>query len=123
MSRVFSRGLTSEHTHVWSPVGISNNLIWASECLPKPFARLDERLHPKAPDPVQVDGKFVPERFSPGLCAWVREVQLYEYEEKNYTYYPHPKSDARCFRITSDGRNPVKEYLMVQPGAVRSSDA
>ena len=83
----------------------------------KAFARLDERLHPKAPDPVQVDGKFVPERFSPGLCAWVREVQLYEYEAKNYTYYPHPKSDARCFRITSDGRNPVKEYLMVQPGA------
>ena len=85
----------------------------------KAFARLDAKLNPKPPGPVQVDGRFVPTVFPPGIFAWVREVQLYEYEEKGYTYYPHSKADARCFRVTSDGRNPVTEFLMVQPAAAR----
>lgn len=81
------------------------------------FTWLEARVNPKPPDPVQVNGTFVPSRFAPGACAWVGEVKLYEYEEKGYFYYPHPKENARCFRITSDGRNPVKEFLLVQPGA------
>lgn len=76
------------------------------------------KVNPKPPEPEQVDGRFVPTRFTPGICAWVGEIQLYEYEEKGYTYYPHPKNEARCFRITSDGVKPVKEFLLVQPGAV-----
>ena len=85
----------------------------------KAFSRLDGKLNPKTPEPVQVDGKFIATVFPPGLCAWVREVQLYDYEEKGYTYYPHPKTEGHCFRITSDGRSPVKEFLMVQPGTAR----
>ena len=81
------------------------------------FGFLSNKLNPKTPDPVQVDGKFVPTRYVPGACALVNEMKLYEFEEKGYTYYPHPSSDARCFRITSDGRNLLKEYLLVQPGA------
>ena len=81
------------------------------------FGLLSNKLNPKTPEPVQVDGKFVPTRFVPGECAWVNEVQLYDFEADGYTYYPHPKSNARCFRMTSDGRNPLKEFLVVQPGA------
>ena len=84
----------------------------------KAFAYLDGKLNPKPPEPIQVDGRFVPTAFTPGECAWINGVKLYEYEEKNYTYYPHPKSGGKCFRITSDGRHALKEFLMVQPDAV-----
>jgi hypothetical protein len=77
------------------------------------------KINPKPPEPEQVDGLFVPTRFAPGVCAWVREVKLYEYEVKGFTYYLHPTNEARCFRITSDGMNPVKEFLLVQPGSAR----
>ena len=85
----------------------------------KAFSALEHRLHPKPPEPIQVDGKFVPTRFNPGRCAWIREVQLYGYEAKGYSYYPHPSSGARCFRITGNGSIPVKEFLMVEPGVAR----
>lgn len=81
------------------------------------FGYIANKLNPKPPEPTQVDGHFVPTRFVPSECAWVNEVKLYEYEAKGYTYYPHPKSRARCFRITSDGMRPLKEFLLVQPGA------
>jgi hypothetical protein len=51
------------------------------------------------------------------MCAWVREIDLYEYEQKGYGYYPHPENGAHGFRITSDGRRPLKEFLLIQPGA------
>jgi len=81
------------------------------------FAFLVNKLNPKPLEPVQVDGKFVPVRFGPGECAWVNEIRLYEFEEKGYTYYPHPIGNAKCFRVTSDGLRPLKEFLLVQPGA------
>ena len=83
----------------------------------KAFAHIDAKLNPKPPEPVQVDGRFVPTAFAAGVCAWINEVKLYEYEEKGYIYYPHPKTKGKCFRITSDGRHALKEFLMVQPGA------
>ena len=86
------------------------------------FSYLVGKINPKLPDPEQVDGRFVPTRFPAGLCAWVREVQLYEYEQRSYTYYPHPKNNARCFRVTSDGKNPVKEFLLVRPGVKEATD-
>lgn len=82
------------------------------------FSWLASKVNPKPPEPEKVDGKFVPISFAPGVCSWVREVQLYEYDEKGYTYYPHPKNSARCFRVTSDGKNLFHEFLLVQPGAV-----
>lgn len=83
----------------------------------KAFAYVEGKLNPKQPEPVQLDGKFSPTAFAPSQCAWINEVKLYEYEVKGYTYYPHPKTKGKCFRIASDGRLPVKEFLMVQPGA------
>ena len=81
------------------------------------FTQVAAKLNPKPPEPEQVDGRFAPTRFAPGACAWVAEPKLYEYEEKGYTYYAHPKNGARCFRNTSDGRGSVREFLLVQPGA------
>ena len=80
------------------------------------FAAIEKKFNPGKPEPVQVDGKFVPTRFAPESCAWVWEVQLYEYESNGYTHYPHPSNGARCFRTTSRGGAPIKEFLLVQPG-------
>lgn len=81
------------------------------------FESIAGKLNPIPPEPAQVDGRFVPTRFAPGECAWVGEVKLYEYEGKGYTYYPHPRNNAHCYRLTSDGRQPIKEFLLVSPGA------
>jgi hypothetical protein len=87
------------------------------------FVFIAGKVKPKPLEPVQVDGRFVPTRFTPAECAWINEVKLYEYEEKGYTYYPHPKSNARCYRLTSDGRHPIKEFLLVSPGAKEITNA
>ena len=81
------------------------------------FAVVLAKVNPKPPGPVQVDGRFAPKRYRPDHCAWVNEVKLYDYEAKGYFYYPHPANGARCFRITSDGMLPLKEYLLVRPGS------
>jgi len=81
------------------------------------FDYFANRFHPMPPEPVQVDGHFQPTRFAPSQCAWINEVKLYEYETKGYTYYPHPKENARCYRLTSDDMRSLKEFLMVQPDA------
>jgi len=86
----------------------------------KSFERFERWRNPPDPEPTQVDGKFEPTRYNPGRCAWIRDLKLYEYEAKGYTYYAHPKTGGRCFRITSDGRSPVKEFLMVEPGVASS---
>jgi hypothetical protein len=80
------------------------------------FALAAARLKP--PRSVQVDGKFVPTLYAPGSCAWINELKLYDREQEGFTYYPYGKRSAKCFRITSDGREVLKEFLMVQPGAV-----
>ena len=81
------------------------------------FIYLKNRINPKVPEPEQVDGRFVPAAFPPSECVWVNEGKLYDYEQKGYSYYPHPKNNARCFRLTSHGLHPLKEFLLVQPGA------
>ena len=81
------------------------------------------KVNPPPIEPMQVDGRFEPTAYAPGTCAWVSEARLYEFEAKGYEYYPHPKSKGKCFRITSDGRNPFTEFLMVQPGAEKVTDA
>ncbi len=87
------------------------------------FAYIRDKINPKHPEPEQIDGHFVPVTFACSECAWVNEVKLYEYEQKGYSYYPHPKNNARCFRITSDGRHPIKEFLLVQPRAKKMANA
>jgi hypothetical protein len=81
------------------------------------FTVVSNKFNPRPLEPIQVGGQFVPVRYEGGVCAWVREVNLYDYEEKGYNYYPHPKGGAKCFRISSSGRDPVKEFLMVEPDA------
>mgnify|MGYP001239210881 CR=1 FL=1 len=83
------------------------------------FAFIANKIHPKPLEPIQVGGSFVAEIYSPGQCAWVSETSLYEYEQKGYTYYPHPKNKARCYRMYPDGRLLLKEFLMVQPNATK----
>lgn len=82
------------------------------------WALLKRRLNPAPPEPVKVDGRFEPIRYEPGSCAWVREGKLYDYEQKNYAYYPHPKGGARCYREAWVGPQKHIEFLMVRPDAV-----
>ncbi|MGZ8984553.1 MAG: hypothetical protein ACXW11_11490 [Methylotenera sp.] len=81
------------------------------------FTFVKNKINLAPPEPEQVDGRFVQNICLPDKCAWVNEARLYEFEQKNYSYYPHPKNNARCYRITSDGHHTIKEYLLVQPGS------
>jgi hypothetical protein len=87
------------------------------------FLLLKEKVHPSPLEPLQVDRKFSPSLFAPGECSWVKEERLHEYEEKGFSYYPHPNGGARCYRLTSDGSRPIKEFLLVQPGAKQVASA
>jgi hypothetical protein len=56
--------------------------------------------------------------YEPGTCSWVPKDRLYDFEEKHYSYYPHPQAGAKCFRVASLGGNATREkYLMVKPDA------
>jgi hypothetical protein len=83
------------------------------------YSWVKNKIHPKLPESIQIDGTFLPSQFEPGSCAWIRQERLYEFEEQAYSYYPHRKNGARCFRVTYDGSKPLTEYLMVKPGATR----
>ena len=78
------------------------------------YAALKSKWFPKPPEPVKVDGKFVPSAFEPGKCAWVPEYKAYDYEAQNYSYYPHPNTGEKCFRVVGEGSC---EFLMVSPDA------
>jgi hypothetical protein len=78
---------------------------------------LRKRIY-KAPLPnIEIDRHFDPVLFRGGDCAWVPELRVEEFEDRDYTHYPHPSGAPRCFRLTSDGRQMVKEFLMVSPDA------
>ena len=82
------------------------------------YDKTKEKLFPAPPEPVKFSGKFAATAYAPGTCSWVPEDRLYEFEEKNYSYYPHPQTGAKCFRVVSLGGNATREeYLMVQPDA------
>jgi hypothetical protein len=46
------------------------------------YAALKSKWFPKPPEPVKVDGKFVPSAFEPGKCAWVPEYKAYDHEPR-----------------------------------------
>ncbi len=87
------------------------------------FSYLTKRLNPLQPEPVQVDGQFTPSQFAPHQCSWVNAVGVYDYEAKGFIYYPHPKTGGKCFRVIADGSQPLKQFLVVQPGAQRVASA
>ena len=83
------------------------------------FDLLKNKVSPPPLEPKQLGGSFIPTTYQPGDCAWIRDYQLYDYEQKGYFYYPHPEDEAKCYRVTSDGTKPVKEFLMVKLDAQR----
>lgn len=78
------------------------------------FTAISARLKP--PEPVQVEGTFELKLLPPGSCAWVSEYKVYDYEQQGYTYYPHGKRKAKCFRQVGEGANAHKKFAMVRPG-------
>jgi len=81
------------------------------------FSFVKNKISPEPPEPIQVDGYFRTILFPANELAWVKEALLYEYEQKGYRYYPHPHREAHCYRITSDGGQSYKEFLLVRPSA------
>jgi len=78
---------------------------------------LKSKFNPPDPDPIKVDGSFDSKQPTPSNRAWVNESKLYDFESRGYTYYPHPKNQAKCFRETGAGNNRYIEFLMVKPDA------
>ena len=83
------------------------------------FDFLKNKINPLPPEPKQLGGSFIPTTYQPGDCAWIRDYQLYDYEQKGYFYYPYSEDEAKCYRLASDGTKPVKEFLMVKLDAQR----
>ncbi len=79
------------------------------------YAAVKERLFPTPPEPIRVAHDFDPVLYQPGGCAWVPEVYTHDREAQGYTYYPHPKGGAKCYR--TGGARGSNEFLMVRPDA------
>ena len=84
------------------------------------YRALKTKWFPGPPEPVIVDGKFVATAFEAAKCAWIPEGQTYDYETKNYFYYPHPKTGGKCFPVVGAGASIRNEFLMVSPDARKS---
>jgi len=80
-----------------------------------------EKFFPEPLGPIEIDRKYAPSLFKLGSCSWVPEVDLDEFESKGHTHYPHPSGAPRCYRATMTGHGPVKEFLMVKPGAEKAA--
>lgn len=93
--------------------------VQGAELRVTPTARPGEPVHPQPPAPIEVERRYQPSLFELGGCSWVSELDVPEFENVGYTHYPHPSGALMCFRMTSDGRRMVKEFLMVKPGAKR----
>jgi hypothetical protein len=78
------------------------------------------KVRPPPPQPVQVASTFEPTLYPPGCCGWQNSYNVHDCEALGWTYYPHPKDDAKCYRIASDGRREFKEFLMVKPGSAKT---
>jgi len=105
-------------SYIWGAASVA--VAWFLSSLTKAAGKdawswLKNKINPAPPEPIKVDGKFVPEAYEPGSCAWVREEKVYDYEDKGYFYYPHPKNGAKCFRETYSGQIKYVEWLMVKP--------
>jgi hypothetical protein len=75
------------------------------------------RIWPAPAGDIEVERDFDAVLFRPGDCAWVPELRVPEFEDRNFTHYPHRSGAPRCYRMTSDGRTMYKEFLMVSPDA------
>jgi hypothetical protein len=82
---------------------------------------LKKRVNPPPLEPVKVEGWFEPTLIEASSCAWVTEVGVYDYEQKNCTYYPHPKNGAKCYREAWVGPQKYHEFLMVSPDGKKKS--
>ena len=106
-------------SYLWGAASVA--LVWFISSFIKAAGKdawgwVKNKANPTEPDPIKVGGKFVPKTFPPGECAWVGQDKVYNYEEKDYFYYPHPKNGAKCYRETYSGHIKKIEWLLVKPG-------
>jgi hypothetical protein len=85
------------------------------------YSAIQRRFFPEPLKSIEVDRKFVPSLYKIGGCAWVAELDVSEFEDKGFKHYPHPSGSPKCFRVTSDGRRTINEFLMVKPDAVKNA--
>lgn len=103
-------------SYLWGAASVA--IVWFLSSFTKAAGKdawgwVKNKVNPAPPEPIKVNGKFVPE--TPGKCAWIRDENLYEYEGKDYIFYPHPKNGAKCYKETYSGQIKHKEWLMVKP--------
>jgi len=110
-------------SYLWGAASVA--LVWFVSSFTKAAGKdawgwFKNKINPAPPEPIKVGGQFVPETYPPGSCAWVAEEKVYDYEEKHYFNYPHPKNNAKCFRETYSGQIKKVEWLMVKPGTEKN---
>lgn len=110
-------------SYLWGVASVA--LVWFLSSFTKAAGKdawgwVKSKISPEPPEPIKVDGKFVPKVYPPGECAWIGETKIYDYEGKDYFYYPHPKNNWKCYRETFSVHIKTKEWLMVKPGAEKN---
>jgi hypothetical protein len=83
------------------------------------YAWIKRKLFRGPPEPARVANTFVPTSYAPEDCYWVREEKLFKYDDEGYTYYPHPKTRGRTYRLVLHANTQTREFLVVRPGATR----
>ena len=80
-----------------------------------------KRIKKEPPEPQEVSQKFSPTLYSRGSCAWVPELDVPEKEQQNWGFYPHLETNGRCYRMAKHGGRLTREFLMVNPEAMKNN--
>lgn len=74
---------------------------------------IKSKVSPPPVEPILVERNFQPEPEENKSYSWVNEEKIFRLESEGYSYYFHPKSKGKCYRLVRSGNgNQFKEWLM-----------
>lgn len=74
---------------------------------------LKSKVGPSPIEPVLVERNYEPEKTENKSYPWVNEEKVFRLKTEDYSFYLHPKTKAKCYRLVRSGSgNQFKEWLM-----------
>lgn len=74
---------------------------------------LKSKVSPPPIEPVLVERNYEPEKTENKSYSWVNEEKVFRLKTEGYSFYLHPKTKAKCYRLVRSGSgNQFKEWLM-----------
>lgn len=81
---------------------------------------IKKKLDRSPPEPRELPQRFSPSVFAKEDCAWEPEIDVPGKEQEGWSFYPHPDTKGRGFRMANHGGKLTREFLMTKPGAKRA---